>query len=484
MKPRLLFVTNQRKTAFYSALGKRLAGEGAEVHWVSVGERWSQMLAADGWQDGRILHLHRHGWEWEAGMGGTPLDLQRLRRIETASGTSMKSILIMDRELNRRQGPQKDAYVSIVAREIDRFVAAHGIDYGFGEPTWAPEMIASAVLQASGGHYWSPFTIRVPSSRIAFFPTLQHDRVSEIREPGAADREIARATIRSVRERGERPYYFTTNRNPQRFRTHWLEEARKGMTRAGDDRFDHTVPGLVVRSRRRIGARLHAVRARSYPRFERAPANPTRPFVFVTLHKQPESSVDVFGAPFDNQLEAIRALARVLPFDWEIWVKEHNHAIGDRSLGYYEALLRIPGVRLIDPDEDGMAIMRRASLVASASGTSCMEAGILGIPAVTFGRLFFAPLLLRTAFDPYAMTSAAMADLIAEADAMRKDPARDQRIEDFLAWLVAQSSEGLISDPVSNPSCLDEANIAAVGEAMMRVMRSHAPAGTAERLAS
>jgi hypothetical protein len=259
--------------------------------------------------------------------------------------------------------------------------------------------------------------------------------------------------------------------NPTRFRSHWIEEARIALTRPAVNQFDHTVPGLVARGRRRILARLNARSAPLAAGFERAVLPAERPYVLVTLHKQPESSVDVFGNALSNQLETIRALSRIMPSGTEIWVKEHAHALGDRSPGYYGALRRMPGVRLIDPGEDTFMLMRSAALVASVSGTSCFEAAVLRIPAITFGRLFFGPILLADGVNPYAMTHHDMARLLAAGSALRNDAAQDDRIERFLAWLIAQSFEGLVSDPLSHPECVAGENVDRIARATMTLLR-------------
>src|SRR5690606_14631785 len=107
-------------------------------------------------------------------------------------------------------------------------------------------------------------------------------------------------------------------------------------------------------------------------------------YILVTLHKQPESSIDVLAAGHSNQMEAVRALSRSVSACTEIWVKEHSNAIGDRSLSWYRHLKMIPGVRLIEPYANTFELIRGAEGVISASGTVCFEAGLLGVPAITF----------------------------------------------------------------------------------------------------
>ena len=167
--PRALFVTNQLKTEFYDAVARRMAQLGAEMFWISVSERWTQFLLSKGWPRAKILSLPDFGPEWSQPYTPTEEDKARIARIEATGEASFKNVLIMDRELNKRPGLETEAYVYVVTREIEKFVRANDIRFGFGEPTWAPEMIASLVLEANGGRYYMHHSIRVPSERIGFF---------------------------------------------------------------------------------------------------------------------------------------------------------------------------------------------------------------------------------------------------------------------------------------------------------------------------
>ena len=122
-----------------------------------------------------------------------------------------------------------------------------------------------------------------------------------------------------------------------------------------------------------------------------------------------------------------------------------------------------------------MALMRRARLVASVAGTACLEAAVLGIPAITFGKIFFSPILLRDGLDPYGLSHADMAALLAEADAWREHPDRDRRIEDFCTWSIAQSVEGVVGGDARENVPNLAANIDRIAAASTRLVRQNSP---------
>ncbi|MGB8398413.1 hypothetical protein [Bradyrhizobium sp.] len=272
-----------------------------------------------------------------------------------------------------------------------------------------------------------------------------------------------------MRERGERPYYFALNMNQNRLRKYWLDEAWQAVMRPFAARFDHTMPSLHTRVGRRLASVRSGILARRSKTFEAAPAADDRPFVLFLLQKQPESSVDVIGSPFTNQYEVIRALIRLLPIGWEMWVKEHPNAIGDRSPGYYRELKRLPGLRLIDPFADTHGLLSRAGLTISISGTACLEAGLLGRPAITIAEMYFGGILLRNGFNPFQATRGDFARIV--NDAAGVTAAQAGGIEEYLAWNVAQSFPGLISDPANVPSVIDQGNVNNVADATMMFLQ-------------
>lgn len=461
----VVFVSNQLKTIFYEAVARRMERVGATIHWISVSRRWTRYLASRGWARDRILSLPDLAPLWRAPATWNPQETATLARIDRAGEAPLHDILVMDREL-AGSGVDLRAYAGRNALAIDAFCEKFSIQYGFGEITWAPEQIAAIAIEARGGRYFMHHTIRIPSSRLGLLEGPYSRRLGLFRQPDEADRAMAAQALAALRDRGERPYYFTKNMNPQRFRAHWLQEAAEALRHPGDSRDDHTVPSLARRIARRIRLRARTALVSRRAKFQSPPATDA-PFILALLHRQPESSVDVLGAPLNNQLEVLRAFTRLLPFGMELWVKEHGHAIGDRPLGWYRELCDLPGLRLIDPQADTFALMRRARLVVSTTGTASMEAGVIGIPAITFARTHFAPLLLRPELDPFALNASGFDALLAEAEQFRSNPQREERTLDFLALQIANSVEARTGDPANDPGCMDPENIEQVARLSM-----------------
>lgn len=109
-------------------------------------------------------------------------------------------------------------------------------------------------------------------------------------------------------------------------------------------------------------------------------------FVFFPLHTEPETALQRASPEYFFQLSAIASLARDLPADHLLVVKETYENRGRRPDNFYEQILEFKNVILLDMLELGLEVVKQARAVATISGTAGMEAAVLGIPVITFGR--------------------------------------------------------------------------------------------------
>lgn len=111
-----------------------------------------------------------------------------------------------------------------------------------------------------------------------------------------------------------------------------------------------------------------------------------RKFVFFPLHTEPETALQRASPEYFFQLTAIASLARDLPADHLLVVKETYENRGRRPDNFYDQIREFKNVILLDMLELGLDVVKKARAVATISGTAGMEAAVLGIPVVTFGR--------------------------------------------------------------------------------------------------
>lgn len=219
-----------------------------------------------------------------------------------------------------------------------------------------------------------------------------------------------------------------------------------------------------------MSARLAAkVRARVADRRYLTAAKPTGPYLFFPLHFQPEASTLIAGSYFTNQIEVVKNLARSVPIDWEVVVKEHFWMRGQRGLEAYRELQRIANVRMVSFDVPTYQLIEDAEVISTVTGTSGLEAALWGKPVVSFGE---AP----WDYGPTVRRVEALRDLpetIAEAWSQAR-PADDDDVLAYAAsWDEALPSGKYYEDPVNGWN--DQANIALIAVAIESKIGAGAP---------
>lgn len=108
-------------------------------------------------------------------------------------------------------------------------------------------------------------------------------------------------------------------------------------------------------------------------------------FAFYPMQSEPEIATLVWGKACMNQIEVIRNIARSLPLGMKLLVKEHPRSMGYRKFGYYEKILQIPNVCLVEPDQEVRNIIQKSTIVISISTFVGFEAVLLEKPSIMLG---------------------------------------------------------------------------------------------------
>lgn len=132
--------------------------------------------------------------------------------------------------------------------------------------------------------------------------------------------------------------------------------------------------------------RHHRLLSRHYLPADRFPHTP---YVFFPLHTEPEIALSIYGRYFQNQIEVIRNIAQSLPVTWSVVVKDHPRSLGFRKIHYYQKLLQIPNVKLVDPFLPSWDIIDHAKAVVTISSWVGFEAVIAKKPVITFGECIY-----------------------------------------------------------------------------------------------
>jgi hypothetical protein len=114
--------------------------------------------------------------------------------------------------------------------------------------------------------------------------------------------------------------------------------------------------------------------------------DPNKKYIYFPLHLQPEQTTDIYGGKYADQLLAIEELARALPADILIYVKENpKQTLYMRDPSFFRRLRDIPAVRYFSVEVSTYELTRRSLAVATISGTAGWEAIQMGKPVICFG---------------------------------------------------------------------------------------------------
>jgi len=159
-------------------------------------------------------------------------------------------------------------------------------------------------------------------------------------------------------------------------------------------------------------------------------------WIYFPLQFEPEASTMVLSPWHTNQFAVIEVLAKALPADCILIVKEHASMLGSRPREFYRKIASIPRVVLVDNERPGLWWIQQSSVTVVISGTSAWEAVRFGKPVVVIGDTPFLAIGEGMVHEPCLSNLSA-----AFREAMEQLPASDESLERFLAALRASSFE-------------------------------------------
>jgi len=240
-----------------------------------------------------------------------------------------------------------------------------------------------------------------------------------------------------------------------------LRLLRSLADRLGPERLYRGEDGFVLRVKRNLVRPLYAfrrwrhraTRGRIFHILSETDPIPDR-FVLYAAQVSPESSINTLAQFFVAQERVIDLLRFAVPPGYTLLVKEHPAMAGSRPFGFYARLRRMAGVRLVAPEVPMAALLARAALVTSVTGTVGLEAYLAGKPSLLFGRSFFSHLCGRA--DRIDGLAAEVARLIGQP------PAGEEEMREEIARLYHVAYRFAPFEPVYRPEVLSAGNIGAM----------------------
>ena len=116
-----------------------------------------------------------------------------------------------------------------------------------------------------------------------------------------------------------------------------------------------------------------------YDKFE-----PTKPYFFFGFHLNQESTMGLRSMPYVNQTVLVEMLARVLPYGYTLYIREHPHWPKTFPYSYLKKGKAFPNVKLLSPKISIHDILKDSSGVLVYNSNTGIEALMHGKPVLSF----------------------------------------------------------------------------------------------------
>lgn len=462
MGKRIAIVSIFDLTRVFYEVSTALSAAGNDIFWITTNNYWTSWLGEKGVLRGDILELVYSPRDFLDSRTKETL-LQEIVVNENDADLTINQIFMMDQFVMRKNKVDIDEYAYLYYFYMKAFLTRNRITHVIAEPTNTNEMIAYLLCHRLGITFVSPCDMRHPPRRLVFFSSYLQEKT--IPRHKVEEHVDGKALLEGFSDRSEQPPYFH-ELNKQRI----LDPMK--MMRSIHNRFTrrslfprqnlthHDLSGRIGLLTRRPINDFVLRRLFRYARLE----DEKGAIAYYPLHVQPESSIDVLGAYFSDQLKLIKDIRRALPFDVTLVVKEHPNFLGTKRLSLFREIRRLPNVKLVRHDISSMVLLKRSSIVFSISGTAALEAGMLGIPTIVFCKLFFG------GFSSIHYCSD-MTKLRELAHNVITNFKRNYEEDcEFMEQLVANSYDAFWSDPILFPAVLSPDNVVKLQDAFLSVV--------------
>ena len=163
---------------------------------------------------------------------------------------------------------------------------------------------------------------------------------------------------------------------------------------------------------------------------------PEHSYFYYPLHVDPEASTMVMSPMHTDQISIIESIAKGLPDDAILVVKEHWPMLGKRPKGFYQTLSRMPRVKLLSPFLDSRDVIKGAEATIVITGTAALEALLLERKAVVIGSSPYLAMGTGLVYEP------SMANISYALERVKQlDKPDDRNIVKYLSCVFSLSFE-------------------------------------------
>lgn len=367
---------------------------------------------------------------------------------------SLNKAIMLDRVANRWPSQKSINYFTTFTQNVYELIKQENIDIVFGEVTWACEFIVFHIMKLMGREYYNPLISSVIPGRFAFMSAfcddsfMVNDCVND-----TINNEVKRYMQKRMEVNINDDAKFLKATIPVN-----LVSRMKHLTNMQNNQDYRYSLGLkfnILKKYINKSWQSYACKNifHSFDSVIKEYSN--KRLVLLALHVQPEATPDVVSAEYSNQYELAVNIARNLPADCLLLIKEHPNGIGSRSMSALKKFSKLPNSILLDPFEQTQKLFSKLEAVFTIAGTVAFEASLHGVQAYVFSEIYYNIFPFVNRVEHYSQIK----------DMILKNRENSQKVntqeENLAAYakIYANTYEGLIYDPFLNGKALSHENL-------------------------
>jgi len=463
MKKKVVFSSIFDLTNVFYEVSRGLKDIGHDIYWITTDNRWTNWLLGKGVSNGDILRLIYDKSDFLASTIKESVIGEIVKSEENADLT-INQILMMDQFIKYKNMPDIMEYIYLYYHDIKKFLIEKQATHFFAEPTNSNEIISYMICKELGIKFAVPRPTRYPLKRM-FFTDSYRDYKYHLRHDSDQGDVTGHELIKRCEETMPTPEYLA------KFSKRSIIDYKKIM-QSIRNRFIHkkvfrqknlTHHDIGGRIKLQFNGIINAFFMKYIMKYEKL-EDIHEKIAYFPMHVQPESSIDVMGSYFSEQLKLIKDIRRALPADTTLIIKEHPNFLDMNNYGFYQQMKRIPNVKFIKYDSSTFNVLQRTDIVFTVSGTTAYQAGLQGIPAITFSPMFFEGLSSVHSCTNICKLRALVYKLITN---FTRDYEADCQ---FMEELMKNSYDAIWDSAVRSPHVLEPENVKKLQNAFLNVI--------------
>lgn len=290
----------------------------------------------------------------------------------------LNEVFLSDRIL-RNKGYIGYKFLENIEGNIYDFINLNSIKVVIGEFTWGHELLVNRIIKNNNldCKYFNLQPLRYPFNRSGFFINESQDEIIKINKEVKNNLDFSDDNY-SKNEREKSKISFTNITNL------FLKIFKKDHYNNQDILYI----SKFSKVKQNIKILLNTIDYLKLKKNKSLLKNNNFKILFA-LQKQPEASADVKSRYYEDQDKLVINILKTLPKNCDLYLKEHNAAIGLRDMNFYKKILKYPNVYLLNHEINLKKYLSSFNLIISQAGTVSYEAALENIPSFTFADCFF-----------------------------------------------------------------------------------------------